>query len=76
MQAALYTAKNFKPTACITGLNNVVLPTLFMSCQQYEDTAEPESGVAMLNNTVDNCKQCGQHNCFEPHCSMLCIFVV
>ncbi len=31
---------------------------------------EPESGVTMLNSTIDNCEQYGQHNiqaCFQQY---------
>ena len=48
---------------CITGgLNNAVyshssqLPTI------VNNIVESESGVTMLNNIVDNCEQCRQHN--------------
>ena len=41
-----------------TGLNNVVLPTLLI----VVNIIEPESGVTMLNNIVDNTEQCGQQN--------------
>ena len=56
-----------------TGLNNVVLPTLFNDVNNIEQVVEsessPQSGVTMLNNIVDNIEQCGQHNivqsCFQ-----------
>jgi hypothetical protein len=39
---------------------------------------EPESGVTILFNTVDNCEQCGQQNivqsCFHQHCNNLIVF--
>ncbi len=38
----------------------------------------PKSRVTILNNIVDNCKQCGQHNtvqfCFQQYCNKLMIF--
>ena len=40
---------------------------------------ESESGVTMLNNIVDNCEQCRQHNiqaCSEKHCSCCVFFAV
>jgi hypothetical protein len=39
---------------------------------------EPESGVAILFNIVDNCEQCGQHNivqsCFHQYYNNLIVF--
>jgi hypothetical protein len=39
---------------------------------------EPESGVTILFNIVDNCEQCGQQNiaqsCFHQHCNNLIVF--
>ena len=29
---------------------------------KLNDVVEPESGVTMLKNIVDNCEQCGQQN--------------
>ena len=63
-------AKNHKLLK--SGLN-VVLPTLFNVVNNIEQVVEPESnpqsGVTMLNNIVDNIEQCGQHNivqsCFQ-----------
>ena len=54
-------------------LNNVVLPTLFNVVSNIQQVTKPESspqsGVSMLNNIVENIKQCGQHNivqsCFQ-----------
>ena len=64
------------PTAhsyTVTGLNNVVLPTLLNVVNNIEQVVEPESspqsGVTIMNNIVDNIEQCGQHNiiqsCFQ-----------
>ena len=66
----------------MTGLNNVVLPTLFIVVNNIEQIlnsiVEPESGVTMLFNVVNNFEQCGQHNilqsCFQQHCNRLMIF--
>jgi transcription elongation factor Elf1 len=72
-----YTAKNAEPAAqhdwtmfCCprcshlsTILNNIV---------------EPKSGVTILFNIVDNCKQCGQQSifqsCFHQYCNNLRVF--
>ena len=39
---------------------------------------EPESGVTILFNIVDNCEQCWQQNivqsCFHQHCNNLSVF--
>jgi hypothetical protein len=39
---------------------------------------EPESGVTILFNIVDNCEQCGQQSivqsCFHQHCNNLSVF--
>ena len=39
---------------------------------------EPESGVTILFNIVDNCEQYGQQNivqsCFHQHCNYLIVF--
>ena len=39
---------------------------------------EPESGVTILFNIVDNCEQCGPHNivqsCFHQYCNNLIVF--
>ena len=56
-----------------TGCNNVVLPTLFIVVNNIVQHCwagiSPQSGVIMLNNTVDNYEQYGQHNivasCFQ-----------
>jgi hypothetical protein len=45
--------------SCLTGLNNVLLPSLFTL---VNNIVEPESGVTILFNVVDNCEQCGQQN--------------
>jgi hypothetical protein len=41
---------------------------------------EPESGVTILFNTVDNCEQCGQQSivqsCFHQYCDNLIVFAV
>jgi hypothetical protein len=40
-----------------------------------DNIVEPESGVTILFNVVDNCEQCGQQNivqsCFHQHCKNL-----
>ena len=58
-----YMAKNHELLK--SGLNSVVLPTLFNVVNNIEQVVEPESnpqsGVTMLNNIVDNIEQCGQH---------------
>ena len=56
----MYTRKNDEPN-CLTGLNNVVLPTLFTL---FNNIVELESGVTIFNNIGDNCEQlmwAGQH---------------
>jgi hypothetical protein len=39
---------------------------------------EPELGVTILFNIVDNCEQCGPHNivqsCFRQYCNNLIVF--
>ena len=61
-----------------TGLNNVVLPTLFNVVNNIEQVVEPESSlqsdVTMLNNIVDNIEQYGQHNIVQPCFQQLVIF--
>ena len=61
-----------------TGLNNVVLPTLFNVVNNIEQVVEPESNpkssVTMLNNTVDNIEQWVQHNIVQS-CFLLCILI-
>ena len=48
-----------------TGLNNVVLPTLFNvvnnTGQDVEPESSPQSGVSMPNNIADNIEQYGRH---------------
>ena len=60
---------------CLTGLNNVLLPTLFTL---VNNSVEPESGVTILFNIVDNCEQCWQQNivqsCFHQHCNNPSVF--
>ena len=42
------------------------------------NTVEPESGVTILFNIVDNCEQCGQQNivqsCFHQYCNNMIVF--
>jgi hypothetical protein len=65
---------------CSTGLNNVLLPTLFTLVNNIElnSIVEPESGVTILFNIVDNCEQCGQQSivqsCFHQYCNNLSVF--
>jgi hypothetical protein len=47
----------------MSGLNNVVRPTLFTL---VNNIVEPESGVTILFNIVDNCEQCRPHNIVNP----------
>ena len=71
-----------KITSCLrllkTGLNNVVLPTLFNVANNAELVVEPEaslhSGVTLLNNIVDNIEQYGQHNIVQSCFQQLVIF--
>ena len=46
-------------------------------CSQLSTTVnsivEPELGVTMLNNTVDNCEQCEQHNIVEFSERLTCL---
>jgi hypothetical protein len=60
---------------CSTGLNNVLLPILFTL---VNNIVEPESGVTILFNIVDNCEQCGQQSivqsCFHQYCNNLSVF--
>ena len=61
-----------------TGLNNVVLPTLFNVVNNTEQVVELESslqsGVTILNNIVDNIQQYGQHNIVQSCFQQLLIF--
>ena len=61
-----------------TGLNNVVLATLFNIVNITEQVFEPESSlksdVTMLNNIVDNIEQYGQHNIVQSCFQQLAIF--
>ena len=60
-----------------TGLNNVVLHTLFNVVNNTEQVVEPRSslqlGVTVQNNIVDNIEQYGQHNIVHsaPHPSKI-----
>jgi hypothetical protein len=73
----LYTAKNAEPAAqqdwtifCCPRCSH--LSTIF------NNIVEPESGVTILFNIVDNCKQCGQQSivqsCFHQYCINLSVF--
>ena len=61
-----------------TGLNNVLLPTLFNVVNNAEQVVGPESSlqsdVTMLNNIVDNIDQCGQHDTVQSRFQQL-VFV-
>ena len=66
---------------CSTGLNNVLLPTLFTLINMtttLNNIVEPESCVTILFNIVDNREQCGQQNivqsCFHHYCNNLSVF--
>ena len=65
---------------CLTGLNNVLLPTLFTLVNNIEQycIVEHESGVTILFNIVGNCEQCGQQSivqsCFPQYCNNLSVF--
>jgi hypothetical protein len=63
---------------CSTGLNNVLLPTLFTLVNNMNSIVEPESGVTILFNIVDSYEQCGQQNivqsCFHQYCINLSVF--
>jgi hypothetical protein len=72
-----YTAKNAEPAAqqdwtmfCCPRCSHLstILNTL-------NTTVEPESGVTLLLNIVDNCEQCGHQNivqpCFDQYCNNL-----
>ena len=63
---------------CSTGLNNVLLPTLFTLVSNIGQYSEPESGVTTLFNIVDNSEQCGQQNivqsCFHQYYINLSVF--
>jgi hypothetical protein len=62
-----------------TGLNNVLLPTLFTVVNNIE-IVTPDSGSTILFNIVDKCEQRGQQNivqvCFQQHCYRLAFFAV
>ena len=46
-----------------TGLNNIVLPTLFTVVNSIvNNIVTPDSGSTISFNIVDKCEQCGQHN--------------
>ena len=59
--------KNHQPVAMLmrTGLNNIVLTTLFKVVNNVEHLSILLK-VTMLFNVVDNLRQCGQHNIFNP----------
>ena len=52
-----------------------MLPTLFTL---VNNIVEPELGVTILFNIVDNCEQCGQHNivqsCLHQYFNNLIVF--
>jgi ABC-type thiamin/hydroxymethylpyrimidine transport system permease subunit len=51
------------PMLIKTGLNNVVLPTLFTVVNSIvNNIVIPDSGSTISFNIVDKCEQCGQHN--------------
>ena len=56
-----YTRKNAQVDAILmkTGLNNVLLPTLFIV---VNNIVTPDSGSTILFSIVDKCEQCGQQN--------------
>ena len=62
----MYTAKNDQVVAMLmkTGLNNVLLPTLFTVVNNIEQyiVVTPDSGSTILFNIVDKCEQRGQQN--------------
>jgi hypothetical protein len=57
----MYTRKNAQVDAILmkTGLNNVLLPTLFIA---VNNIVTPDSGSTTLFNIVDKCEQRGQQN--------------
>ena len=66
------------------GSNNSLLAVLFIIVNHIEqcNIVEHESGVTMLNNIIDNIKQCGQQNsvqsCFiniSTSCSFSAVYV-
>ena len=69
-----YTAKNHEFLKVVENrIEQCLLPTFFNVVNNIDQVVEPESnpqsGVTMLNNIVDNIEQCGQHNiaqsCFQ-----------
>jgi hypothetical protein len=73
-----YTAKNAEPAAqqdwtmfCCPRCSH--LPSTILN-----NIVEPESGVTILFNIVDNCEQCGLQNivqsCFHQYCNNLSVF--
>jgi hypothetical protein len=60
-----------------TGLNNVLLPRCSHLSTILNNIVEPESGVTILFNIVDNCEQYGQQNivqaCFQQHGVFCCV---
>ena len=62
---SVYTRKNAQVDAILmkTGLNNVLLPTLFIAINNIENNiVTPDSGSTILFNIVDKCEQRGQQN--------------
>ena len=59
-----YMRKNAQVVAVLmkTGLNNVLLPTLFRVVNNIGQYCTPNSGSTILFNIVDNCEQRGQQN--------------
>ncbi len=49
-----------------TGLNNVLLPTLFNAVNNIVQIVTPDSGPTILFNIVDNYEQCGSTTLFIP----------
>jgi hypothetical protein len=45
---------------CFAALSTINLSTIL------NNIVEPESGVTIFFNIVDNCEQCGQQNLFNP----------
>ena len=62
----MYTGKNDQVVAMLmkTGLNNVLLPTLFTVVNNIEQyiVVTSNSGSTILFNIVDKCEQRGQQN--------------
>jgi hypothetical protein len=60
---------------CSTGLNNVLLPTLFTLVDNIEQCCWAWIGC---NNIVQHCWQCGQQSivqsCFHQYCNNLSVF--